>query len=163
MIFKKGWQKFVQDYCLEFGDFLIFRYDGTSEIYVKVYSNNGCEKEESMTELQQRGKRGNIAQQKLVGFLEKKKAFMHLHYNHFDAGKCTQLRCRKSVAKRISRHISRTTVLMSKQHNDRPQKAGIKFQLKNFHFKVVMQTSYIKNYILVWSLTLSVKSKLCIS
>ncbi|KAI3669874.1 hypothetical protein L6452_41333 [Arctium lappa] len=43
--FKRGWEEFVQDNSLEFGDFLIFYYNGGSKFYVSVYGNNNCLKE----------------------------------------------------------------------------------------------------------------------
>ncbi|KAJ9562273.1 hypothetical protein OSB04_007433 [Centaurea solstitialis] len=42
---KRGWEEFVQDNSLEFGDFLIFYYNGGSKFYVSVYGNNNCLKE----------------------------------------------------------------------------------------------------------------------
>lgn len=43
--FKHGWEKFVQDNSLEFGDFLIFYYNGGPQFYVTIFSKNNCPKE----------------------------------------------------------------------------------------------------------------------
>lgn len=59
VILEKGWNKFVEDNCLEFGDFLIFSYDGSSKFHVRLYGKNGCKKEISPTKEQHKGKRRN--------------------------------------------------------------------------------------------------------
>ncbi|KAA8547274.1 hypothetical protein F0562_003862 [Nyssa sinensis] len=43
--FQKGWQEFVEDNSLEFGDFLVFSYAGKSIFYVQLFGKNGCTKE----------------------------------------------------------------------------------------------------------------------
>ncbi|KAL7606043.1 hypothetical protein Lser_V15G20494 [Lactuca serriola] len=43
--FKSGWEKFVQDNSLEFGDFLIFYYNGGSDFFVSISGKNNCLKE----------------------------------------------------------------------------------------------------------------------
>ncbi|KAI3500532.1 hypothetical protein L1887_36354 [Cichorium endivia] len=43
--FKTGWEKFVKDNSLEFGDFLIFYYNGGSNFYVSISGKNNCLKE----------------------------------------------------------------------------------------------------------------------
>lgn len=43
--FKTGWEKFAIDHFLEYGDFLIFKYDGNSLFHVKIFGLNGCKKE----------------------------------------------------------------------------------------------------------------------
>ncbi|GAB4847040.1 hypothetical protein Ancab_026052 [Ancistrocladus abbreviatus] len=45
LFFKDGWQEFVNYHTLEFGDFLIFRYDGNSSFTVKLFGKNGCAKQ----------------------------------------------------------------------------------------------------------------------
>ncbi|KAF6177060.1 hypothetical protein GIB67_015935, partial [Kingdonia uniflora] len=45
LVFRRGWQAFVRDHSLEVGDFLVFRYDGCSKFYVKIYGRTACEKE----------------------------------------------------------------------------------------------------------------------
>ncbi|KAG2316958.1 hypothetical protein Bca52824_020080 [Brassica carinata] len=42
VVFKKGWEKFANDHSLEFGDFLVFSYDGVSRFSVKIFDKNGC-------------------------------------------------------------------------------------------------------------------------
>lgn len=54
VVIEKGWEGFVEDNCLEFGDFLLFRYNGFSKFRVTLYGNNGCQKEIAATELQKR-------------------------------------------------------------------------------------------------------------
>nr|VDD28700.1 unnamed protein product [Brassica oleracea] len=44
VVFKKGWEKFANDNSLEFGDFLVFSYDGVSRFSVKIFDKNGCKK-----------------------------------------------------------------------------------------------------------------------
>ncbi|KAH7845391.1 hypothetical protein Vadar_001434 [Vaccinium darrowii] len=44
MYFREGWQQFVDDNSLEFGDFLMFYYGGNAQFYVKMYGINGCQK-----------------------------------------------------------------------------------------------------------------------
>ncbi|CAF1717061.1 unnamed protein product [Brassica oleracea var. botrytis] len=44
VVFKKGWEKFANDHSLEFGDFLVFSYDGVSRFSVKIFDKNGCKK-----------------------------------------------------------------------------------------------------------------------
>lgn len=38
-----GWHRFVKDHRLQFGDFLVFRYDGESKFKVKIYDRTCCE------------------------------------------------------------------------------------------------------------------------
>ena len=44
LFFQKGWSAFVQDNSLKMGDFLLFRYDGSSNFSVKIYGIDCCEK-----------------------------------------------------------------------------------------------------------------------
>lgn len=58
LMFDKGWEHFVQDNSLEFGDFLTFRYNGFSKFKVTIYGTNGCEKQlVKETKVRQRGAR----------------------------------------------------------------------------------------------------------
>lgn len=51
LFIKTGWQDFVNSCSLEFGDFLIFRYFRKKLIFtVKVFSRNGCLKEDVASE-----------------------------------------------------------------------------------------------------------------
>ncbi|KAF7114379.1 hypothetical protein RHSIM_RhsimUnG0089900 [Rhododendron simsii] len=43
--FSDGWVKFAEDSSLEFGDFLVFDYDGTDVFHFKIFGRTGCEKE----------------------------------------------------------------------------------------------------------------------
>lgn len=45
VFFKTGWEIFVQDNLLEFGDFLIFYFNGGSNFFVSIFGKNNCEKE----------------------------------------------------------------------------------------------------------------------
>ncbi|KAI9181483.1 hypothetical protein LWI28_015392 [Acer negundo] len=45
--FLNGWQKFFKDNSIEYGDFLIFRYDGHRGFSFKILGKSGCEKLES--------------------------------------------------------------------------------------------------------------------
>ncbi|XP_057515094.1 putative B3 domain-containing protein Os03g0621600 [Amaranthus tricolor] len=47
LLMKKGWDRFVIDNSLERGEFLIFSYSGNTVFIVKIFSINGCVKEES--------------------------------------------------------------------------------------------------------------------
>ncbi|KAK0580304.1 hypothetical protein LWI29_000511 [Acer saccharum] len=47
VFFLNGWQKFFKDNSIEYGDFLIFRYDGQRGFSVKILGTSGCEKLES--------------------------------------------------------------------------------------------------------------------
>ncbi|XP_050368957.1 B3 domain-containing protein REM5-like [Argentina anserina] len=38
-----GWRSFVKDHLLQFGDFLVFHYDGKSKFKVKIYDRTCCE------------------------------------------------------------------------------------------------------------------------
>ncbi|KAH7852507.1 hypothetical protein Vadar_025700 [Vaccinium darrowii] len=44
---QEGWQQFVHDNSLEFGDFLLFYYGGNAQFYVKIYGKNNCLKKVS--------------------------------------------------------------------------------------------------------------------
>ncbi|KAF7814016.1 putative B3 domain-containing protein [Senna tora] len=44
MYFQKGWEVFVKDNKLEYGDFITFKYVGNSAFKVKMYGSHGCEK-----------------------------------------------------------------------------------------------------------------------
>ncbi|KAF3793557.1 B3 domain-containing protein, partial [Nymphaea thermarum] len=44
-IFMKGWKRFHRDHCLEFGDFLVFGYDGNMHFSVHIFDRSACEKE----------------------------------------------------------------------------------------------------------------------
>nr|XP_043618566.1 B3 domain-containing transcription factor VRN1-like [Erigeron canadensis] len=45
-----GWEKFVKDNSLEFGDFLIFYHNGGSNFFVSISGKNGCLKEIDLEE-----------------------------------------------------------------------------------------------------------------
>ncbi|VVB18252.1 unnamed protein product [Arabis nemorensis] len=45
VVFQKGWKNFVEDQSLEFGDFLVFCYDGDSRFSVTVFANDGIKKD----------------------------------------------------------------------------------------------------------------------
>lgn len=59
VVLEKGWENFVADTCLEFGDFLMFSYNGFSKFKVSIYGKNGCEKEFDARKVEKRGKKGN--------------------------------------------------------------------------------------------------------
>ncbi|XP_020537324.1 putative B3 domain-containing protein At5g66980 isoform X2 [Jatropha curcas] len=44
LIIGKGWQEFVHHHSLVDADFLLFKYNGNSEFYVKVFGRNGLKK-----------------------------------------------------------------------------------------------------------------------
>ncbi|XP_038686731.1 putative B3 domain-containing protein At5g66980 [Tripterygium wilfordii] len=46
LFIKKGWQEFVNDHSLRFGDFLIFNFDGKRQFDVKIFGTNGCLKKD---------------------------------------------------------------------------------------------------------------------
>lgn len=45
LFFHDGWTIFVKDHCLEYGDSLVFRYDGDLHFHVQVFDEGSCEKE----------------------------------------------------------------------------------------------------------------------
>ncbi|GAB4847039.1 hypothetical protein Ancab_026051 [Ancistrocladus abbreviatus] len=45
LFFKEGWQEFAKDNHLEVGDFLVFKYDGSSSFSVKIFGRTACAKE----------------------------------------------------------------------------------------------------------------------
>ncbi|KAK1366082.1 hypothetical protein POM88_041710 [Heracleum sosnowskyi] len=45
LYFTKGWKAFAQQYSLQYGNMLIFRYDQDSEFYVDMFDNSGCSRE----------------------------------------------------------------------------------------------------------------------
>ena len=45
LFFWSGWHDFVKDNSLDIGDFLVFKYDGSSTFKVKIYGRNTCEKD----------------------------------------------------------------------------------------------------------------------
>ncbi|KMT13751.1 hypothetical protein BVRB_4g081300 [Beta vulgaris subsp. vulgaris] len=47
LLMTKGWESFVIDNSLARGEFLIFTYEGSGVFFVKIFSTNGCEKDES--------------------------------------------------------------------------------------------------------------------
>jgi hypothetical protein len=47
LCFNKGWRSFATDHSLEFGDFLVFKYNRNSMFEVKIFSGKtGCKKAE---------------------------------------------------------------------------------------------------------------------
>ncbi|KAH7850988.1 hypothetical protein Vadar_005604 [Vaccinium darrowii] len=44
---EEGWQQFVHDNSLQFGDFLLFYYGDNAQFYVKIYGKDGCQKKVS--------------------------------------------------------------------------------------------------------------------
>ncbi|XP_059668765.1 putative B3 domain-containing protein At5g66980 [Cornus florida] len=42
LYFQNGWHKFVRDNTLEYEDFLVFCYVGSSMFYVKIFGKSGC-------------------------------------------------------------------------------------------------------------------------
>ncbi|GAB4852236.1 hypothetical protein Ancab_016428 [Ancistrocladus abbreviatus] len=51
LFLKEGWQAFVRENRLEFGDFIVFSYDGNSNFSIKVYGKTGCAKDTVMAGL----------------------------------------------------------------------------------------------------------------
>ncbi|KAG6666376.1 putative B3 domain-containing protein At5g66980 [Carya illinoinensis] len=47
LCFKCGWQQFASDHSLEFGDFLIFKYNRSNVFKVKIFNKTGCMKYEA--------------------------------------------------------------------------------------------------------------------
>ncbi|XP_048139917.1 B3 domain-containing protein Os03g0212300-like [Rhodamnia argentea] len=45
LFFTRGWKAFAQDNSLQFGDFLVFKFNGASRFYVRAYGLHACEKE----------------------------------------------------------------------------------------------------------------------
>ncbi|KAF8015536.1 hypothetical protein BT93_H1149 [Corymbia citriodora subsp. variegata] len=45
LFFTRGWKAFAQDNSLQFGDFLVFRFNGVSKFSVRAYGLHACEKE----------------------------------------------------------------------------------------------------------------------
>ncbi|XP_062118062.1 putative B3 domain-containing protein At5g66980 [Humulus lupulus] len=45
LYFENGWEMFVRDQLLKFGDFLVFRYHGNSLFEVEIFGGDGCKKE----------------------------------------------------------------------------------------------------------------------
>ncbi|CAN6460000.1 unnamed protein product [Victoria cruziana] len=45
MIFREGWDKFVERNDLETGDFLVFRYEGKLRFAVSIFDKSACQKE----------------------------------------------------------------------------------------------------------------------
>ncbi|KAJ0077165.1 hypothetical protein Patl1_35984 [Pistacia atlantica] len=45
--FANGWQQFVKDNSLVYGDFLVFQYNGDNGFNVKILGKSGCEKNET--------------------------------------------------------------------------------------------------------------------
>ncbi|GAB4847038.1 hypothetical protein Ancab_026050 [Ancistrocladus abbreviatus] len=48
LFLKDGWQKFVKHHSLEIGNFLVFRYGGSSTFSVQLFGKNGCAKTSSV-------------------------------------------------------------------------------------------------------------------
>ncbi|KAK4373468.1 hypothetical protein RND71_008852 [Anisodus tanguticus] len=44
MFFHGGWKKFSVEQHLEWGDFLLFQYDGRMTFYVRIFDKNGLER-----------------------------------------------------------------------------------------------------------------------
>ena len=44
-----GWETFVRDHFLEYGDSLVFRYDGNLQFTVQIYDQSSCEKESAFS------------------------------------------------------------------------------------------------------------------
>lgn len=51
-LIEDGWKSFVKDQHVEFGDFLIFKYDGRSTFDVKVFGKTGCKKENPFADIE---------------------------------------------------------------------------------------------------------------
>ncbi|KAG7539447.1 DNA-binding pseudobarrel domain superfamily [Arabidopsis suecica] len=45
VLFQKGWESFANDQSLEFGDFLVFSYNGDSRFSVTIFAKDGCKKD----------------------------------------------------------------------------------------------------------------------
>lgn len=46
LFFRDGWESFVSDCSISYGDFLVFFYDGDVGFDVKIYGISGCEKDD---------------------------------------------------------------------------------------------------------------------
>ncbi|XP_019261604.1 PREDICTED: B3 domain-containing protein REM5-like [Nicotiana attenuata] len=42
---EEGWEKFVEEHDLQYGDMLVFRYEGNMEFEVSIFHSNQCERE----------------------------------------------------------------------------------------------------------------------
>ena len=45
LFLKKGWPDFVKDSSLVLGEFLVFRYNGSSAFTVRIFGRDGCKEE----------------------------------------------------------------------------------------------------------------------
>lgn len=48
LYFHNGWEQFVGDNSLNYGDFLIFTHSGDEKFYVEIYGKDGCQKKETL-------------------------------------------------------------------------------------------------------------------
>ncbi|KAI9111211.1 hypothetical protein K1719_017822 [Acacia pycnantha] len=49
LYFKRGWNTFVEDNALEFGDFIVFKFDGNSTFKAKIYEKSYLRRKTSMS------------------------------------------------------------------------------------------------------------------
>lgn len=66
LFFKEGWNQFLKDNGLEFGDLLVFHYAGKSEFFVEFYGKSCCQKR-VVTTSRQRSIALNQNQKKTIG------------------------------------------------------------------------------------------------
>ncbi|XAR50758.1 hypothetical protein NMG60_11005177 [Bertholletia excelsa] len=139
--FKKGWEEFVEYNCLEFGDFLIFKYLDNSRFIVEIYGVNGCEKENPRIEMNP-VKRCDNKNMSCCDDKQRNDDCVLLEENQrWKPGKYEELVSKEISAKRLAQQSSVSTVCEGARRKDRIFKPA----RKNPCFQVVMRSAYVSH------------------
>ncbi|GAV80628.1 B3 domain-containing protein [Cephalotus follicularis] len=100
VIIGNGWQPFASEHSLEYGDFLIFEYDGISMFDVKIFGINGCKKEQALeTYRMTTGSSGNSPLEEPKELVAYAKPDNPSFASHVDRQACSRIYIPKKVLK----------------------------------------------------------------
>ncbi|CAL5324728.1 hypothetical protein CsSME_00003831 [Camellia sinensis var. sinensis] len=147
--FKNGWQRFVNDNSLEFGNFLVFRYKGHSLFHVKIFRENGCMKEEALTfektavsvEIEEESEEEDTCSEPIHNCKRKYSKIGRKRSENYE-GKSERLEC-EARSEGITKGTLRLKVPRAIQGDDRALETASKFVSEFPFFKVVMAPAYI--------------------
>ncbi|XP_031482524.1 B3 domain-containing protein Os11g0197600-like [Nymphaea colorata] len=141
-IFRKGWKRFRRDHCLEFGDFLVFRYDGNMHFSVQIFDRSACEKESAF---HVKNSKGNVPPTECqVGFESGKN--MRAAYwasEHKKGSNGTVEKSKEQAERPLRRGIISQRRAITDEEKERVLAAASSFRSDRPYCRIVMAPSYV--------------------
>ncbi|CAN6460007.1 unnamed protein product [Victoria cruziana] len=149
MIFRKGWKRFHRDHCLEFGDFLVFRYDGNMHFSVQIFDRSACEKEGTFYVKNSKGNVSPIERQvgvesgKSKQFSPTVQADLHNGASEYKNGSNCTAKNSKEANCGLRRRIVSQRRAVTDEEKQRALTDASSFQSNNPYCRIVMAPSYV--------------------